>query len=290
MRVGKIAKVQLMVNNWFILLFIIFSVAGMCGKAIAVFSAVLWHEAAHCWCAQKLGCRVREVELLPFGGAARIEGLSEAALDKEILMSAAGPFASLVLAAIIFMAMSYSVNFKEGLFFYFKVNVLLCFFNLIPALPLDGGRIARALLARTITYKKATTLLAAFSKGIGVIFLCWTAYDFYHQQTINFTWIIAGVFIYCGACREIQVAGFRTMRVLMKKKSQLLAQGMMLTAQFTVLAFLPAKEIIPMLGPDYYHIILVLDENFHLKGSITETELWEAIPQKGLYVKIGDLL
>lgn len=290
LRVGKIARVQLIINNWFILLFVIFSLAGMMGKVIAVFSAVLWHEAAHCLCAVLLGYRVREIELLPFGGVARIEGLSEAAINKEILMSVAGPAASLVLAAIVFCVMIYTLKFRDLLFFYFKVNILLGAFNLIPALPLDGGRILRALLSKIFTYEKATASLVKLSKIIGLVFLAWSVKEFWQYRTINFTWIIAGIFIYVGAHQEIQAASFRTMRILMQKKAQLSAQGIMPAAHFTVLKSLSAREVIRVLGPDSYNIILVIDEKFHLQGSITETELWEAIPYKGLYVRIGDLL
>ena len=290
MRAGKIANIQLRINNWFIVLMIFFAFAGMLWKVIAIFSAVLWHEGAHCVCATMLGYPVREVELLPFGGVARISGLTEAGTDKEILMSVAGPIASLVLAAIVFLTINYTNFSNYFLQFYLKVNLLLAFFNLLPALPLDGGRIFRAGLSKLVSYHQATHIVVYLSKIIGGALFLWAVKDFWQWRTINFTWVIASIFIVSGAQREIQVAGFRNIRMVMQKKTQLLQQGVMPVAQFSTLKLTPVRDILRVLGPERYHIIVVIDEKFHLQGFITETELWEAVIAKGLYVKIKDLL
>ncbi|HWQ60771.1 MAG TPA: M50 family metallopeptidase, partial [Negativicutes bacterium] len=93
MRAGRVAGVQLILNNWFLALIVLFAFAGLAGKVLAVFAAVLWHEAAHAAAAAALGYRVREIELLPFGGVARIERADTAGAASEIIMAAAGPLA-----------------------------------------------------------------------------------------------------------------------------------------------------------------------------------------------------
>ena len=112
-----------------------------------MFASVLWHELAHVAAALALGYRVREIELLPFGGVARIDNIGEAGAINEIVVAAAGPLASLVMAAVLHFTAVQVPALAFGLEFYFEVNIMLALFNLLPGLPLDGGRILRALIA-----------------------------------------------------------------------------------------------------------------------------------------------
>ena len=120
MRVGKIAGIQLILNKWFIILIILFALAGMGSKVVLVFSAVLWHELAHALVALMLGFKVREVELLPFGGVARIEGLGAVGSRDDIMIAAAGPASSLVLAAIAYTGMLYAGKYSDVWEFYYR--------------------------------------------------------------------------------------------------------------------------------------------------------------------------
>lgn len=290
MRAGKLAGVQLILNNWFLALLILFAFAGLGGKAIGVFAAVLWHEAAHAAAATVLGFRVREIELLPFGGVARIDGLTEAGAACEIIMAAAGPLASLVLAAVLYCAGSYFPVWAGQLDFYLKTNLTLALFNLLPALPLDGGRILRALLSVRVDYSQATTTLAGIGRVLAGGLALLTALDFWQTGTINLTFLFVAVFLWVAARSETAVAGFRVMRLMAGRKAELTARGVMPTAHFTAPAATPARNIVRLFGPDHYHFILVVDEQCHLRGTLSETEIWDELPNRGLYTRIGDFL
>ncbi|MPM61733.1 hypothetical protein SDC9_108593 [bioreactor metagenome] len=117
-----------------------------------------------------------------------------------------------------------------------------------------------------------------------------SGYDYFQSGTINLTFLAAAVFLFVSAKTELQVAVFRQMRVLAQKKADLTAKGVMPAKHYTALNGAQARDIINLFGPDYYYIVLVVDNNFRLCGTLTETEVWEGLPYHGLYAKIGKFL
>ena len=264
--------------------------AGMSSKVLLVFSAVLWHELAHAKVALKLRFKVREVELLPFGGVARIEGLGAVGSRDEIMIAAVGPAASLVMAGIAYIGMLYPGRYLDIWEFYYRTNMMLAVFNLLPGLPLDGGRILRAWLALYIDYGKATLFAANTSKGLSFCLLLIIAYEYIVSSTMNVTFLVAAVFLYTTAKSEIKVAGFRTLRVLAQKKAELISRGVMTTTYFTVVNSVILKDVVKLFKPDQYHVLLIVNADCTVCGTLTETEIWEGLPSKGYYAKVGEFI
>jgi len=262
----------------------------MSGKVLLVFSAVLWHELAHARVALLLGFTVREVELLPFGGVARIEGLGAVGSRDEIMIAAAGPAVSLALAAIAYIGMLYAGIYLDVWEFYYRTNMMLAVFNLLPGLPLDGGRILRAWLALYIDYGKATLIAAGTSKGLSFCLLIIIVYEYIVNSTMNVTFLIAAVFLYTTAQSEIKVAGFRTLRVLAQKKAELIARGIMTTTYFTVVHSVLLKDVVKLFKPDQYYVLLIVDTDCTVCGTLTETQIWEGLPSKGYYAAVGEFI
>ena len=127
-------------------------------------------------------------------------------------------------------------------------------------------------------------------KLISVILLVLMAAEFWRTATINLTFIIAAVFLYVSAKTEMAVAGFRMMRLLTRKKADLTARGIMPTTHLTALSSTCARDVIRLFGPEHYYMVLVVDKRFHLQGMLTETEVWESLPSRGIYAKIGEFL
>lgn len=289
MRAGKIAGIQFIFNNWFLAIVAVFSFAGMVGKVILVFSAVLWHEIAHAAVARILGLKVREIELLPFGGVARIDGLSEAGSKTEAVIAAAGPLASLLLAAIAAPGLA-SPQWGDMTRFYVETNIALAVFNMLPALPLDGGRIVRAWATVFLSYHQATMLVTAITKAITALMIVLVIFYFFMDGTLYLSVVFAAIFLYLAAQRELKTVRYRTMNLLARKKAALTERGVMPTAHFTALDTAPAKEVVGLFGPDHYGIVLILDAACRCKGSLTETEVWEGLPERGIQAQIGEFL
>lgn len=290
MRAGKVCNMQIILNPWFMVLIAIFIAAGMAEKVLLVFGSVIWHESAHAAAALALGYKVREIELLPFGGVARIDRLGEASAKSEILMAAAGPAASLVLAAAIYLAAFDLMQQNEFWKFFYNTNLMLALFNLIPALPLDGGRIFRAVLALQCGYGKATLVAANMSRAAGAGLMLKVFYDYWFFHSLNLSFVLAAFFLCVAAKAELKVAGYRTMRIMANKKADLCTRGYMPATHYTVMINAAARDVVKLFGPERYHIILIIDESCQICGSLTETEVWEGLPVHGLYAKMKDFL
>lgn len=288
MRAGKIAGVQLRINPWFFILLLLFALSGLLLKVSGVFISVLWHEAAHAAAARLLGYSVREIELLPFGGVARIDRLGEAESHNDLFIALVGPVASFVLAGGIIVLSRYIHGWDW--FFYFQTNLMLGWFNLIPALPLDGGRILRAWLARLCGYYKATIATVYIGWFLSGCFVFVSLLQLFFRSDINLTLLFAAAFIALASRKELTTAGFRAMRILSQKKADLVRRGVMPTIYFTAVDGCPAGDIIGLFQPEQYHMVTIVDGEFQQIGSLTETKVWELLPDKGIAAKIGDFL
>ncbi len=290
MRAGKIAGVEIIVNNWFLGLITLFAVAGLVNKVLLIFSAVLWHELAHMLMAGGLGYKVKQVELLPFGAMARVERLADAGAASEIMIAAAGPLASLGLAVLCYSGMSGAGGWQEVLRFYGEVNLMLAGFNLLPALPLDGGRILRALLTRRRDYRNATAIVVTLSHIISCMLLVLAGIAYWLNNTVNLTMLVAAGFLLLTARTENTLAGFRAMRILASKKAELIGSGIMPTSHLTAMENAVISEVIRLFGPEQYYIVHIVDQNFKLCGALTETEVWEGLLKRGIKARVNEFL
>ena len=149
---------------------------------LAVFACVALHELGHALMAARFGIKAKDIVLLPIGGIASIEKFPENP-RQELAISIAGPVVNIVIASLIWLILLPNTRFLEtppdisvmhGHDFLYNlriVNIGLAIFNLIPAFPMDGGRILRALLGFKLNYIQATTIAANVGKAIAVIFI-----------------------------------------------------------------------------------------------------------------------
>lgn len=118
-----------------------------------------------------------EIELYPFGGVARLEGLLELEPQVERQIAWGGPLSNFLLVALALVVYNnrYYCNLltEDLILFFIRANLTLAFFNLFPALPLDGGRILRSLLAERYGFRKATKQAAFLGKVLAVAVFLW---------------------------------------------------------------------------------------------------------------------
>jgi Zn-dependent protease len=186
------------------------SLAEGLGWIAALFVCIVIHELSHSVVAQRRGFTVRDIVLLPIGGASEISGLPGTPAD-ELAIALAGPLASVALAGF-FALVGYASGaalWPPGLFAgpivgrLMWANLVLAGFNLLPAIPMDGGRVLRALLARHRSDLDATALAVRIGRLIGLVMvLAGLRYD---------PWLsIIGVFVVVGAGGEQRAAAVRT--------------------------------------------------------------------------------
>jgi Zn-dependent protease len=170
-RIGSLLGFPVEVSWSFLLLLAVSMLAfgGMTAVFVTLlaFASVLTHELGHAVVARRLGVRVSSIELGFFGGAAKMTELPRSA-NHEIAIAVAGPVVSLALAAAGFGLGRLTGVPLFGLIGW--INLVIAGFNLLPALPMDGGRILRALLTRRMDFVAATDLAVKVARVFAVIF------------------------------------------------------------------------------------------------------------------------
>ncbi len=240
---GRISGIRLSVHWTFIFILIYaFSIyyqraqdalEGLLGVllVLALFVCVILHELGHALTAKSFNIMTKSITLLPIGGVARLEKLPEKPKE-ELLVVLAGPLVNVGIAFLIYLFLFATGNvasFTEnpenlvrlsGSVFLFNLliaNVVLAVFNFIPAFPMDGGRILRALLSFKFHREKATRIAAGIGQGIAILFFIAGFY-------LNIWLVLIGVFIFLGAGAEAEfeisktaLSGHKVRDVLMKK-------------------------------------------------------------------------
>lgn len=167
------------------------------GLAVALFLAVLLHELAHALYALRKGGQVADITLLMIGGVSRITRMP-AGNRHEALMALAGPVTSLALGVLFLAAWwlarsTRSFNLGFALFYLGQLNIFLGIFNLLPAFPMDGGRILRSVLAGRLGRVRATRVAGIVGKVFAVLF------GLLGLVTANFILVLIAFFVYLGA-------------------------------------------------------------------------------------------
>ncbi|MDQ3101981.1 MAG: site-2 protease family protein [Bacteroidota bacterium] len=178
------------------------------GLVLIIFMCVVLHEFGHALTAQRFGIGTWDITLLPIGGVASLERMPEDP-KQEFLITVAGPLVNLVIAGIGFLVLAATgvsmlfsgtmlnaASWTSVIMFVVGSNLVLFFFNLIPAFPMDGGRILRSLLSMKMPREKATTIAAGLGRIIAIGFVI---YGFYDSQPFV---ALIGVFIFFAAGAE----------------------------------------------------------------------------------------
>lgn len=288
MKIASVFGVDVRLNRFFLLLFFLYFLLGVLPQGLIAFGVVIMHELAHVITAVSYGIKVREVELLPFGGVARIEAGLEENPAMETVVAMAGPLTNGIMFITALGAKMYGLGTPEWLPFFMRANLLVGCFNLLPALPLDGGRVYRAWLAGRIGLKEATERAADLGRLFAIGFAGVGLFSLVHGIA-DYNLFVAAVFLFYSAAREKGSAMFVFLRYLARKKEVLSRRGALLARQVVVMETTPLKELVRYFAPGKYHLVAVLDQDRRVRRILTESEVIDGMLTHGWYLPVGEL-
>lgn len=223
-KLGEVAGIGIFMHATFLILLVwiglshwhaeqnVIAVAEGVSFILALFACVVLHELGHALAAQRYGIQTRDITLLPIGGIARLERIPEDP-RQELIIAIAGPLVNVVIAVALLFGLVMSGNLQSiqdvtatgGSFLtrLMLVNIVLVIFNMLPAFPMDGGRVLRALLATQIDYARATQFAATIGQtlAIGLGFLGLMSNPFL---------VLIAVFVWVGAAYESTAVTLRS--------------------------------------------------------------------------------
>jgi len=252
---------------------------------LALFACIVLHELGHALMARRFGIATKDITLLPIGGMARLERMPERPAH-EFLVALAGPAVTLVIAVTLFAWLRLSgdwrpldaISLSRGAFVeqIMVANVALLLFNLLPAFPMDGGRVLRAILAARTDYVSATVRAASIGQGIAFLLALFGLFS-------NLFLVIVALFVWMAAGEE---------SAAVQKKSALAGVAVRAAMMTRLQTLTPASTVgdaVELLLSDSQQDFPVLQRG-DLAGILTRQRLLAALASHGREAAVGPLV
>ncbi|MDZ4860962.1 MAG: site-2 protease family protein [Candidatus Hydrogenedentes bacterium] len=251
-----------------------------------LFGIVLMHELGHSLMARRYGIETKDITLLPIGGLARLERMPDKPWQ-EFWVAIAGPAVNVALAigALAVMAargtftlwpadMSVDATLLDR---FYTVNVYLVLFNMLPAFPMDGGRVLRALLATRLPFAQATRIAASIGQAMALVFV-------FFGLMGNFMLLFIALFVWLGAEGEASYAQVKS--VLGDAR----VRQAMITKFRALSPFDPLSAAVEDIFTGFQQDFPVIDDAGHVVGVLTYHGLIKALTSAGPQGRVGDAM
>lgn len=231
-----------------------------------IFVTVVIHELSHSYVAQRYGVNIERIVLLPIGGVAQMGEIPKNP-RQELYIAVVGPMTNMVIAGLSYLLFlgvgQLLAPFISAFIFEFAlVNLFLAGFNLLPAFPMDGGRVLRAILAERMNYLRATEISVSVGKTFAIIMAALGIF-------VNFFLILIALFIYIGADQEYKATMISSLLGGIKVENIMSSDVKTMTPELSI-----GQALEKMFK--YKHMGYPVIENDKLEGIVTFHDLSEA--------------
>ena len=248
---------------------------------LILFICVVLHEFGHAFAAKAFGINTPDITLLPIGGVARLERMPEEPFQ-ELIIAAAGPAVNVVIALGAFLGggiFAYPPTMRSGFVSgLLTINVVLFLFNLLPAFPMDGGRVLRALLATRLPYARATQIAAVVGQGFAFTF------GFIGLFANHPFLIFIALFVYIGATQEAALAQMRDVSRRFPVSTAMVREFRTLVESATLM------EAVDALLATSQHDFPVVDSAGNVAGVLTRHDLIAALRKNDPALRVADVM
>lgn len=272
MTIVTIRGIRIRIHWLLVIMASVFAVCGQLTELSILFLGVIFHESCHMIVAERLGYHVSEIELLPFGGAAKIDGLSGQGW-RELAIVTAGPIGSAIGGAVGYALMEDS----HMMSLWVETNKMLALWNLMPAYPLDGGRLVGTLFQYAMNPKKAVRRMVRISQTIAAVLLFYVGYAWTVQGEILVSLLLMTGMIWRFALRESVRYRFVPFSIMAGKRRLLVKRGYLKTEWYTVTSERKIGEIVELFRPESYTMVRVTEESGKYCATLSETMIWQGL-------------
>lgn len=286
MRIADLGFTVVRVDPLFLLVMLIAALTGYLSVFLLSFVVVLLHEFCHGLAARAFGFAVREVVLLPFGGVARIEGMFELNPGAEFVIAAAGPACNLLLMMAALSLDHYIALPGPWITLFIDVNLGIAALNLLPVLPLDGGRMLRGLLAKRWDIVAVTRVCAALGILAGAALMAlfvWAGL----QGSVNLSIALMAIFLALAAFREYRGAPLLLYRGLLGKREALSRHDALPVRHIMARRQMPLSTLVRRFLPGWFHMVTVVDDDCRPLGTLDEEQILALIGRTGAAMTVG---
>ena len=286
----KVADISINIHVTFLLLLLLFLSMGFkwLFLIVAIFFFVTLHELAYSLVAKKFGITVKEITLLPIGGVASMTKMPDKPYQ-EFLISLAGPLFNIAVVVVFFLPL-YRIlgpevlfhplsvgTFKLAVAHIYWLNLILAVFNLIPAFPMDGGRILRAILAQKMGYQRATKIAVNFGHIFALLF------GYIGLVNGHIVLIIIAVFIYMAASSEEMQVDIKETLKKFRIKDIIPAQFLTLSKDATL------SKILELVFHSHQEDFPVV-EGGKMVGFVTRHDIINGMHTRGTSASVSDIM
>lgn len=263
------------------------------GLLLAIFFCVLLHELGHSFAAKRYNIDTEDITLLPIGGLARLKEMPTKPMQ-ELIIAIMGPAVNVVIALVFGLIFYFGYNgviegqqelmleppfsLKKFILLLTTTNIILVVFNMVPAFPMDGGRVLRALLAFKLDYAKATKIASLIGRAAAIGFI---AIGFYNEDIV---FMLLGGFVFFSATTENK---------MVSRSESLKGYGVadVLRKRYTILRTTnTVKDAFALIHKGLERNFLVMDDNNSLEGIVTVNLLIEMAKKKGFDVSLESIM
>lgn len=266
------------------LLPVLWGVTALLGRLYAllpVLAALALHEGGHLLAARLVGARIREMEITPYGGVMTVEQMEGLSPGRAFFLALGGPLFSLAgccLALPLLRAGWADFDFIAG---FFRGNLFMLALNLLPALPLDGGRMLRALLTRRMPFARANRWLIYAGYAVGGA-LCLLSVFYAWRGELNFSPAFGGLYLLYAAYQENKQSLPRYVSSLIGRRLRL-EKGQRLPVEVLAIGEgATRQEVTALLSPGKYHWVqVVAADGLARRGGLDERALCDFLLENG---------
>ena len=255
-------------------------------ETAAFLLTLVLHEFAHILLAQAFGMEVEEMQLLPFGCAAKTPGISFCNSRAEILVAAAGPGINLLMAAIlIVIPIEEKSVFLEA---FCKYHIGMAAVNLLPVLPMDGGRILCAALSLKLGERRATQLTSIFGLLTAFLGLAASVWLIWQGQW-NLSLLIVAIFMLGASWNYYRSALQSNAEKMLARRRQIGKSGVAQVHAIALNREKPLGRALTQLDQRAYNLVYILDDQLHPVGVMDEQLLSELAVRHGVSAKFSEI-